>query len=1297
MPIVMHQQTTANWGTARTITIGSAGKSVNGSGNVSWSLSEIGAAPTSHAHNFINNYYTSRPTSANVGVIGDGRLLTFKSTGTMTTAKPGAAPTSHAHNFINNYYTSRPTSANVGVIGDGRLLTFKSTGTMTTAKPCSDGHILHFEWDNAGGYSSQIFIGNQSNPKMQIRGMSSGTWGDWHTVYSTNNKPTSVDVGALALSGGTMTGSIRFSGGGYSGPAIQMEAGDHNGAYIGIGAGGLTVIGSGESTATVRSNISNSGGGYSGPAIQMEAGDHNGAYIGIGAGGLTVIGSGESTATVRSNISNATDEKMIIASDSDITFHAGLQNGYGSRKTVTITSSGVVDSPQGFKGALNGNASTATKLADITFHAGLQNGYGSRKTVTITSSGVVDSPQGFKGALNGNASTATKLANARTINGTNFDGTANITTANWGTARNIQIGNTTRSVNGSGNVTWSHADIGTYRTYIGHAMGGSQTNITTDQFLTLLTDKGAFSQASIFRGSWHYAGNNIITDTGCGNIHLAGAVIEVVGRNRNECTIRIHTATTSSNGGMSNGDFIYVNNDSGFSPGWRRLYNTKNKPTAGDIGALPLTGGTMTGAIVFANYSAAGGNNALLRCEQLKSATGNGQLITTNNSTIYVGNPSTLMQIESNNNPNVVVGNNRYTMYHTGNKPTPADIGAAAASHTHNRLSYSNNLIQVDQPNDYAGLGKKNNVNIDTWYGFSISNKCSGQSVAVDGVAFSVNARNGEIFTPYKLTSSMGTGTHLNGAKGTAIINSTSTEEYVMLAKMESKNGKFTLGKWTTKFVLNYIENGFVSTNNNSFTKQVVLLDESGNSNFPGTVSAPTFSGSLSGNASTATTLQTARTINGTSFNGSGNITTANWGTARTITIGSAGKSVNGSGNVSWSLSEIGAVPLSTGGNITIHADSDASTTNEYLMLKAGHNELKITTSGGGSTVTKGQDKLTFNGNVVYHAGKKPTPADIGAAPSSHTHSSLKGASGGNPISSSVSTGYLQYNYGIERNTTGLFPWVSNANGLLTINKHEGNYYSQLGFSSNGKLYYRNFEDAALNTTTGWSEIAFTSSVVNAANKLATARSINGTNFDGTGNITTANWGTARNIQIGNTTRSVNGSGNYAWSLADIGAAASNHNHGLLHDNLTVSIASTTTDNGWSMINSSYYNGFILKSIRTDKQAPAWLLGNYAAGIAFGGSDTKGVMSVSYDGPWVRFAGGNGSKPVWNFTLKGSNAREYDLDRLYNATSDNAANMIVRRDGNGNFKAGTITASLSGNAGFVLQVVMEVNLFGILL
>lgn len=58
-------------------------------------------------------------------------------------------------------------------------------------------------------------------------------------------------------------------------------------------------------------------------------------------------------------------------------------------------------------------------------------------------------------AFNGNASSATKLNTARTINGTSFNGAANITTAQWGTARNLRVDlskNTATSVNGSANI-----------------------------------------------------------------------------------------------------------------------------------------------------------------------------------------------------------------------------------------------------------------------------------------------------------------------------------------------------------------------------------------------------------------------------------------------------------------------------------------------------------------------------------------------------------------------------------------------------------------------------------------------------------------------------------------------------------------------------------------------------------------------------------------------------------------------------------------------------------------------------
>lgn len=124
--------------------------------------------------------------------------------------------------------------------------------------------------------------------------------------------------------------------------------------------------------------------------------------------------------------------------------------------------------------------------------------------------------------------------------------------------------------------------------------------------------------------------------------------------------------------------------------------------------------------------------------------------------------------------------------------------------------------------------------------------------------------------------------------------------------------------------------------------------------------------------------------------------------------------------------------------------------------------------------------------------------------------------------------------------------------------------------------------------------------------------------------------------------------------------AISTHTHGLLHSNLTVTLANTTTDSGWSMINSSY-NGFLLKSIRTQGSAPNWIENNYAAGICFGGSNTKGVVSVAYDRPYIKFAGGNGSKPIWWIRLSGISGATYNLANFNADTLDGEhASSFVR-------------------------------------
>ncbi|HGB3582125.1 TPA: tail fiber protein [Salmonella enterica subsp. enterica serovar Oslo] len=221
----------------------------------------------------------------------------------------------------------------------------------------------------------------------------------------------------------------------------------------------------------------------------------------------------------------------------------------------------------------------------------------------------------------GNAATATKLLTARTIGGVSFDGTANInlpgvnttgnqnTTGNAATATKLQTARTINGVSfdGSANISLSPANIGCPASPTGWLeTGDNGASITTEQLVTLLRDNGAFNaKAWIARCAWAYANSASIPDseTGCGIIPLAGAVIEVFNNSSSTSyfTIRITTATTTSvSGALTNAEFIYVSNGTSYSPGWRRAYNTKNKPTAADVGALPLSGGALTGGLTAA-------------------------------------------------------------------------------------------------------------------------------------------------------------------------------------------------------------------------------------------------------------------------------------------------------------------------------------------------------------------------------------------------------------------------------------------------------------------------------------------------------------------------------------------------------------------------------------------------------------------------------------------------------------------------------------------------------------------------
>ena len=188
-------------------------------------------------------------------------------------------------------------------------------------------------------------------------------------------------------------------------------------------------------------------------------------------------------------------------------------------------------------------------------------------------------------SITGNAATATKLQTARTINGTSFDGTANIVTAYWGTARTISLSGAVTgsvSVNGSQNVTITT----TYQfgsidgRYVGGNKtanhGSSGTAYTADTYSSTFVNKAFVAFAE--RGSWAYANNGYVsTDTGV-NIPLAGTAIFQWGAsdtNKTQLYITPHNNSGVSNP-AANEMLFYTSNGSGYTSAWTRVLTHRN-------------------------------------------------------------------------------------------------------------------------------------------------------------------------------------------------------------------------------------------------------------------------------------------------------------------------------------------------------------------------------------------------------------------------------------------------------------------------------------------------------------------------------------------------------------------------------------------------------------------------------------------------------------------------------------------------------------------------------------------------
>ena len=330
-------------------------------------------------------------------------------------------------------------------------------------------------------------------------------------------------------------------------------------------------------------------------------------------------------------------------------------------------------------------------------------------------------------------------------------------------------------------------------------------------------------------------------------------------------------------------------------------------------------------------------------------------------------------------------------------------------------------------------------------------------------------------------------------------------------------------------------------------------------------ISATTFTGALSGNASTASKLQTPVNINGTAFDGSTAITTQAWGMERTISIddeaGTTGTKTTGAANITL------VIPATMTGftsitSTTLLATNIGTASNRIGAIRP--NSIVLYQSGytGGTTIARDAANTTAytlhlpsaSGRLVYHTkdtaiGSANIPVYISSTGQATACGAVNVAHGG--------TG--------QTTLTSGYALIGNGTSAVSLR-------------------------AITNITTA--------GTITSNTNLITANTLN--NWKGTSNIVTVGtissgtWqGTSIKVGYGGT-----------------GTTTAPTKGGVIYASSTSAYASTAAGT----------SGYLLQS-------------------------------------------GGGNAPSW-----------------INATNSNTASTIVKRDSSGNFSAGTITATLSGNA-----------------
>ena len=506
--------------------------------------------------------------------------------------------------------------------------------------------------------------------------------------------------------------------------------------------------------------------------------------------------------------------------------------------------------------------------------------------------------------------------------------------------------------------------------------------------------------------------------------------------------------------------------------------------------------------------------------------------------------------------------------------------------------------------------------------------------------------------------------------------------------------------------------------------RTATLLDANGNTVFPGTVTAPTFTGALNGTAEwskrLATNSQLTFGLNGlTYFNAD-----LGAGTAANQNVGPTAQWWHilrmNHGNGSGYFADI-AVPLNTSDGIywrriqggTNYGWYRVLDTNNYAGIIDGRyvNVTGDTMTGALSVAThlevraantttnamlilhnpnRSWGNITFRDNMFYFVdGNSSTGTTYRPIKANYYIASATTLC--TNLNADLLDGNHEHVFLRHRDTYGIDGYdtlwaqigirqYNNAkpDGMANPIYNYGAVISLPGANTRLDIWYNHTSSASNSSTNGiqyrsgwgtdkkpWRMLLDSVNAkhynVGSATKLQTARQINGTNFDGTANIVTSYWGTARNFTIGNTTRSVNGSGNVSWSFADIGGAPASHSHNYINSRGNLNPQTGRTQNLGDVYSYNTVSG-------TSNGAPT----TYTSVIGFGRS-TGGTVEIAGGwtagmGLWYRAL--RGTTDNWYGWIKVWDTRNFDPNSKANSNHNHDGSYITKGGSNNNVVLG---------------------------